>query len=230
MAEPLLTVERLAVRHGGITAAQDVSFAIMPGESVALLGANGAGKSSVMRAIAGLDRPTAGRILLDGRPAPASPRARALAGIGYAPEGRRPFPGLTVRENLEVAGSGARDAIDRAFALFPPLAARATSLGWQLSGGEAQMLAIARALMLSPRLLLLDEPTLGLAPRIVAEMTAGLRTIAAAGTALLIAEEKPGTALALSHRAIVMRRGQVVDAAPASEMSSQRIHLMYFGL
>jgi branched-chain amino acid transport system ATP-binding protein len=230
MAEALLQVEGLNVGYAGVPAVQRVSFTIMPGEALAVLGANGAGKSSILRAIAGLHRPTAGRVIFAGKSLPFDARRHALAGIGYSPEGRRPFPGLTVRENLDVAGRGRPRDIDRAFALFPALAARSGSLGWQLSGGEAQMLAIARALMLEPQLLLLDEPSLGLAPRIVGELTVRLREIVAGGTAILVAEEKAAAALSFSHRAIVLRRGRIADSGSAVEMGSERIRKAYFGL
>ena len=229
----LLRIEALTVRHGAVEAVSAVSFAVGPGEAVALLGANGAGKSSVLRAIMGLLRPADGTIRFEGRPLAGGPERRARAGIGYAPEGRRPFPGLTVRENLEVAATGQpgeRAArIEAAFALFPALAARAASLGWQLSGGEAQMLAVARAMMNRPRLLLLDEPSLGLAPRITADLIAALRRIAAQGTALLVAEEKAATGLELCRQAIVLRRGRVADAAGTAELDAERLRRAYFG-
>jgi branched-chain amino acid transport system ATP-binding protein len=211
----LLSLSDITVRHGAIAAVRDASLAVAAGECVALIGANGAGKSTLLAAIMGL-LPMAGGTMsfagapLDGLP----PERRAGLGIGYAPEGRRVFAGMSVRENLEVAcPAGARERvrrIDEAFALFPRLGERMHANGWRLSGGEQQMLAIARALMGAPKLLLLDEPVLGLAAGLRAELGAKLQEIAAGGTAMLLAEQSVTFALEVSTRAYVMRTGAIV--------------------
>ncbi len=188
---------------------------------MALIGANGAGKSSLLNALIGLARQTAGEVKLAGRSlAGRSPRQRARLGIGYVPEGRRVFAGMTAEENLLVAcrdGAAARAAqVLEMYDLFPRLGERRHALAWQLSGGEQQMLAIARALMSRPRLLLVDEPTLGLAPALAATVTAALRDIAAAGASVLMAEQNARAALAACDRALPMRLGRI-DAALTKE-------------
>ena len=188
----LLRIDRVTARYGPITALHEVSLTIAAGEAVALLGANGAGKSTLMKSIMGLISPTAGTIEFAGRPlARVSTADRARAGLGYSPEGRRVFAGMTVRENLEVAGRTRDRArqVDEIFALFPALEEKAATLGWQLSGGQQQMLAIGRALMTQPQLLLLDEPSLGLAPILTNEVIERVKLIKARGTAVLIAEQ-----------------------------------------
>ncbi len=221
MSPGLLRIDELVQRHGGIAALDRVSLEVGAGEIVALLGANGAGKSSLLRSIIGLTRADAGRILFDGVAIEGEPAwARARRGIGYCPEGRRIFPGMTVRENLEVAMSGAarRRRLETAYGLFPALAERGDVPGWQLSGGEQQMLAIARALMCGPRLLLLDEPSLGLAPQLVADLLKRIRAIVADGTAVLLAEQNIGGALAVADRGYVMQTGRVLAMGAAAEL------------
>ncbi len=218
-----LTIEGLGVRHGAVIALDGVALTVGAGEAVALLGANGAGKSSLLQAIMGLTPIDVGTIALDGAPLRALPTHRRVAlGIGYCPEGRRVFPGMTVRDNLAVASPLAareRDAaIARQFALFPDLRAKADDLAWQLSGGQQQMLAIARALMTEPRLLLLDEPSLGLAPRLVAELFDRIGAIVAAGTAVLLAEQNVTQALRVTTRAYVLQVGRVVEAGPSATL------------
>ena len=185
----LLQIENLTVAYGQVLALKGVTLTVGAGEAVALVGANGAGKSTLFKSIVGFLRPRSGRLSFLGRDMTGvSPERRARLGLGYAPEGRRVFPGLTVRENLEVAvfGSKAERAhrLDQAFALFPQLAERQAQLGWQLSGGQQQMLAIGRALMGQPQLLLLDEPSLGLSPKLADEVLAAVRAIVRRGTAV----------------------------------------------
>jgi branched-chain amino acid transport system ATP-binding protein len=222
-AAPLLSVEGLHVRYDAVTALRDISLTVGANEAVALVGANGAGKSTLFKAIMGFLAPAAGSITLAGRPlAHMRPETRAHLGIGYCPEGRRVFPGLTVRENLEVAIRGPAGTraglVDHAYALFPALAERSDALGWQLSGGQQQMLAIARALMGRPRLLLLDEPSLGLAPKLVDEVLKQVRTIVASGTSVLLAEQNVTKALACCERAYLLEVGTVALAGAAADL------------
>jgi branched-chain amino acid transport system ATP-binding protein len=224
MTDPLLYVQNMTVAHGGIRAVENAGFSIGTGEVVALIGANGAGKSSLLNALMGLARQTEGEVRLAGLSlAGLSPRRRARLGIGYVPEGRRVFAGMTTEENLLVAcreGAAARTSrLGEMYDLFPRLAERRQALAWQLSGGEQQMMAIARALMSRPRLLLVDEPTLGLAPALVATVTAALRDIAAGGASVLLAEQNARAALAACDRALLMRLGSVVGEGTPREIS-----------
>jgi len=213
----LLTIEDLVVGHGPLTALHGASLDIAAGEIVALVGGNGAGKSTLLKAVMGLVPAQAGSIRFDGEAIDALPVwARARRGLGYCPEGRRVFPGLTVEENLDVAAQP-EARLDSVYKLFPALALRRGALGWQLSGGEQQMLAVARALMAMPRLLLLDEPSLGLSPRLAGELLSRLRAIAKGGTAVLLAEQNAAPALAIADRAYVFHLGRIVDRGPASE-------------
>ena len=218
----LLTVENLAAGYGEITALHDIGIEVNAGEAVALVGANGAGKSTLMKCLMGLVRPHAGALRFDGQDlARAGITARAALGIGYSPEGRRIFPGLTVHENLLVASrarDGGRGKSAEIYRIFPALEEKRNALGWSLSGGQQQMLAIGRALMLAPRLLLLDEPSLGLSPVLTAEVLNRVRTIAASGTAVLLAEQNVHKALTVSSRAYVIRLGRIVAQGPARDL------------
>jgi branched-chain amino acid transport system ATP-binding protein len=231
----LLVLDGVSVRYGQITALEHVALEVGAGEAVALLGANGAGKSTLLKAVIGLERAAAGAIRLDGAPLGARPvHQRVARGLGYCPEGRRVFAGMTVRDNLAVASRApARRraaAIGRMFALFPALRDKAGERAWQLSGGQQQMLAIARALMTEPRLLLLDEPSLGLAPMLAREMLAHVRAIAAAGTAVLIAEQNVAGALAITDRAYVLQVGRVVEAGRSAALrDSPAIRAAFLG-
>ncbi|MEO7403504.1 MAG: ABC transporter ATP-binding protein [Burkholderiales bacterium] len=221
----LLEINALTARYGQITALAEVSMRVGPGEVVALLGANGAGKSTLMKTIMGLLKPTAGGIRFEDRDlAIVSTADRARLGLGYSPEGRRVFPGMTVRENLEVAchdGAAAmRERLAEVFALFPALAERPATLGWQLSGGQQQMLAIGRALMTAPKLLLLDEPSLGLSPILTNDVLTRVRQIKARGTAVLIAEQNVAKALAVADRAYVLQVGRVRTEGPAAALAA----------
>jgi branched-chain amino acid transport system ATP-binding protein len=221
---PLLSLRGLSAGYGLVPVLHDIELTVGAGEAVALIGANGAGKTTLIRSIMGLVRAT-GEIALSGQSiASTSPEGRARLGIGYSPEGRRIFAGLTVRENLEVAARGPaalrRQRIDHAFSIFPQLAEKEKALGWQLSGGQQQMLAVARALMPSPRLLLLDEPSLGLSPLLVGEVISRVREIVREGTSVLLAEQNVAKALDVSNRAYVIKLGRIVASGPSSDMRS----------
>jgi branched-chain amino acid transport system ATP-binding protein len=230
-----LAIEALSVRYGAVVALDGVALTVGTGEAVALLGANGAGKSSLLQAVIGLTPIAAGEVALDGAPLRDLPTHRRVAlGVGYCPEGRRVFAGMTVRDNLAVASPlGPRDraaAIARQFALFPDLRAKAGDLAWQLSGGQQQMLAIARALMTEPRLLLLDEPSLGLAPRLVTELFDRIRAIQAAGTAVLLAEQNAAQALRVTDCAYVLQVGRIVEAGTSAALrDSPAIRAAFLG-
>jgi len=231
----LLNIESLSVAYGQVSALRDVSISVSAGEAVALVGANGAGKSTLFKSIVGFLRPRSGRLQFLGRDmAGVSPERRARLGLGYAPEGRRVFPGMTVRENLEVAvfaGKTEREQrLQRAFALFPQLAERHAQLAWQLSGGQQQMLAIGRALMGRPRLLLLDEPSLGLSPKLADEVLAAVRVIIQDGTAVLLAEQNVRKALTYCERAYVLEIGKVVLSGATSALrDTEEIRRAYLG-
>jgi len=219
----LLAIESLCVAYGPVSALEGVTLSVSAGEAVALVGANGAGKSTLFKSIIGFLRPRSGMLRFLGRNLIGlRPERRARLGIGYAPEGRRVFPGLTVRENLEVAafaGKAERGRrLDRAFDLFPQLAERQAQLGWQLSGGQQQMLAIGRALMGRPRLLLLDEPSLGLSPKLADEVLAAIKAIVKDGTSVLLAEQNVGKALSCCDRAYVLELGKVALSGAASAL------------
>jgi branched-chain amino acid transport system ATP-binding protein len=192
------------------------------GEIVALLGGNGAGKTTLLETVLGFHP---GRVVLFGRDATAlTVERRVQAGLGYVPEGRRVFAGLTVRENLEASSSQPagqrRQRVDEMLALFPMLGERPEARAWLLSGGQQQMLALARALMDRPRLLLLDEPTLGLAPVVVADLMRRLATMTADGMAILLAEQRAALALGVAGRGVVLSRGQVVRRGSAAELAA----------
>ncbi len=226
MSAALLSVTGLGVAYAGAPALADVSFAVGRGETVAVVGPNGAGKSTLLRAVMGLVPTDPGSVVTFAGTSLAglSAHRRARRGIAYVPEGRRIFAGMTVRENLEVAsfgGPAARAAaVDCVFALFPQLAGRAGETGWRLSGGQQQMLSIGRALMADPALLLMDEPSLGLAPLVARDVFAALREIAGRGTAILLAEQNARSALSVASRGIVLRRGRVVQEAPAAGLAA----------
>ena len=224
-SQALLAIRSLSLRYGAASALDRVDIEVGAGEAVALIGANGAGKSSLLKAVMGLVKPMAGEIVFDGRALASMPAsARARRGIGYAPEGRRIFPAMSVRDNLAVAcrdGPRARaERIESVYALFPQLEEKDRAPGWQLSGGQQQMLAIGRALMGAPRLLVLDEPSLGLSPILIDELFARIDGLAKGGTALLIAEQNAGHALAVAGRAYVLRLGRVVQSGTSAELAS----------
>lgn len=219
---PLLSINDLTAGYGAITALHGISLEVHAGEAVALVGANGAGKSTLMKCIMGLVAARAGNLMFGG--ADLARRRipdRAKLGIGYSPEGRRIFPGLTVHENLLVASrdsDGGRGKADEIYRIFPALEEKRHALGWSLSGGQQQMLAIGRALMPGPKLLLLDEPSLGLSPVLTTDVLNRVRQITAAGTAVLLAEQNVHKALSLSHRAYVIRLGRIVAQGQAQTL------------
>ncbi len=235
---PVLEVKGLRVAYGNVEAIHGIDLAASEGEIVTLLGANGAGKSTTLRTISGLQRPSGGRILYQGRDVHAVPaHERVHQGIAHAPEGRRLFGTLTVRENLTLGAFTRRDADGIAeteawvMGLFPALRGREEQLAGTLSGGEQQMLAIARALMGRPRLLLLDEPSLGLAPLVVKTIFRTIREINEAhGVTIVLVEQNARAALRLAHRGYVMEVGRIVlsDAA-AALAANPRVQGAYLG-
>ncbi|OLT07370.1 ABC transporter ATP-binding protein [Pseudonocardia sp. CNS-004] len=216
----LLELDGVAVHYGRIQALAGVSVSVEAGEIVALIGANGAGKTTTMRAVSGLRPLSEGRVVFDGEDITRL-RAdlRVRRGICQAPEGRGVFPGLTVLENLDMGAytrkdrrsAAYRDDLDHVFELFPRLAERRDQAGGTLSGGEQQMVAIGRALMARPRVLLLDEPSMGLAPQIIQQIFRIISSINEQGTTVLLVEQNASQALALAHRAYVLETGRVVQ-------------------
>ena len=219
MAE-LLRVEKLSAGYGEAVVLNDVSFALGEGQTLALLGRNGTGKTTLINTLAGATRRHAGTISLAGVALHKLPsHERAAAGIGWVPQERNIFKSLTVHENLTAVARPGRWTPDRVYEMFPRLAERKTNLGTQLSGGEQQMLAVGRALVLNPRLLLLDEPLEGLAPIIVEELLRAIRRITQdEGLAAIIVEQHPQAILRISHSAIVLDHGTVVHASAADEL------------
>jgi len=234
----LLEVDAVGVAYGKRRALEGVSLSVGDGEIVTLLGANGAGKSTTLKTISGLVRPARGRIVYAGDDITrAAPDAIVARGIAHVPEARQIFPEFTVRENLLVGGHTRRrnhelrEGIARAERLFPILAERAGQRAATLSGGEQQMLAIARALMARPRLLLLDEPSLGLAPLVVREIFRVIREINAAGVAILLVEQDARLALGVAARGYVLETGRVVvQGASPTLAGDPRIRQAYLGL
>ena len=235
---PLLQIETIDVAYGKRRALEDVSLSVGDGEIVTLLGANGAGKSTTLRAISGLVRPGRGRVVYRGDDITrVVPHAIVARGIAHVPEARQIFPEFTVRENLLVGGhtraraDELREGIERAERLFPILGERARQRAATLSGGEQQMLAIARALMARPRLLLLDEPSLGLAPLVVREIFRVIREINAAGVGILLVEQDARLALKVAARGYVLETGRIVVHGPSATLAEDpRIRQAYLGL
>lgn len=220
MTGALLTIDGARIGAAETALLGPLSLSVSAGEAVALFGPNGAGKSTLLRAIMGLEALDGGTIEFDGAPVKANaPADMARAGAGYVPEGRRVFPGLTARENMLAASDDPRPQrsarMEEMLALFPPLAGRLKSEAWRLSGGEQQMLAIARALMRKPKLLLLDEPSLGLAPNTASGLFGALAAVRQSGVAILIAEQNAAAASRLASRAAVLAGGKIVAEGPA---------------
>ena len=234
----LLEVKDLCVSYGEIEALRGVSFAIDEGAVVTLLGSNGAGKSTTLRAISGLVAPRAGSILFEGRPISGlGPRAIVRLGVAHVPEGRRVFPGLTVRENImlgasngNASSSAIRREADAMFDIFPDIRRFADTLGWTLSGGQQQMVAVARGLMAKPRLLLLDEPSLGLAPVIVQAVFQIIAEIHKRGTTVLLVEQNAHMALKVANWGYVLETGRLaLGGDPATLWSNEGIRDAYLG-
>ena len=233
---PLLDVRGLRVVYGGITAVDSFSFTVGAGQAVAILGANGAGKSSTLRTVGGLQRPRAGEILFDGARIDRVDTADLVArGLSVVPDSKDLFPRFSVAENLRMGAHGraARDYAarrDEVLELFPGLQRRLNAAAWQLSGGEQQMLALGRALLARPRLLLLDEPSLGLAPLVVEGIFGALAKIVAGGTAILLVEQTTAAALKLAGYAYVLRTGRLALEGSSAELRHDpRVLDLYLG-
>ncbi|MFZ5647998.1 MAG: ABC transporter ATP-binding protein [Bacillota bacterium] len=233
----LLEVENLQVSYGGIKALKGISFKVEKGEVVALIGANGAGKSTTLRTISGLVRAGGGTVSFDGNVINRVPSYRIVEmGVSQVPEGRRVFTRLTVMENLEMGAYTRKDkeikeAIGEVFRWFPRLEERKNQLAGTLSGGEQQMLAIGRALMSRPKLLLMDEPSMGLAPMLVKEIFSIVTKINNAGTTILLVEQNATMALSVSNRAYVLETGEIVVSGSAAELTDNpAIRKAYLGM
>jgi branched-chain amino acid transport system ATP-binding protein len=234
----VLAVEHLEVRYGSYLALNDVSLEVPRGHVVCLLGANGSGKSSLLNAVSGLVRPSAGTVTFDGLPLTDVPTYRLLGmGLAHVLERRRLFPYMTVLENLLLGAylptlrPQRAEALEHVFALFPVLRDRRLQLASTLSGGEQQMVAIARALMARPRFLMLDEPFLGLAPRLVVEMAETIQRSNGEGVTILFTEQNIQQALAIAHRGYILESGRMALAGSSAELlADRRLHRIYMGL
>jgi branched-chain amino acid transport system ATP-binding protein len=234
----LLAIDNLSVHYGAIQALHGLTIAVEPGEIVTLIGANGAGKSTTLRAVSGLVKPSGGTITFDGEDlAGLAPHKILRRGLAQVPEGRGIFPNLTVDENLDLGAFVRTDRKDverdreRTFTLFPRLKERLNQRAGTLSGGEQQMLAIGRALLARPRLLLLDEPSLGLAPQLVQTIFKIIREINASGTTIFLVEQNAHMALRVAHRAYVLEVGCVVMQGDAKQLAaSDEVKKAYLGI
>jgi branched-chain amino acid transport system ATP-binding protein len=235
---PMLEVAALKVAYGDVQALWGVDFTVPAGRIVTLLGANGAGKTTTLRAVSGLMRPRDGRIRLEGRDVTGvAPHVLVGLGLSHIPEGRRLWPGMTVLENLELGAYPARarpvrrETLAWVFELFPRLRERSRQAAGTLSGGEQQMVAIGRALMARPRLLMLDEPSLGLAPLVVAELFETIVRINADGVTVLLVEQNVRQALSIAHQGYVLETGRIVTAGPARDLREEPyVKEAYLGL
>ena len=235
----LLELKNVASYYGSVQALKGVSLRVEQGEVVTLLGANGAGKSTTLRTISGLLRPASGEIWFEGRPIHDMATEKIVRlGISHVPEGRRIFPGLTVRENI-MLGTSNRGRLPRKqmdeevaqmFEVFPVIKPFGNALGWTLSGGQQQMLAVARGLMARPKLLLLDEPSLGLAPVIVQQLFATIREIHARGTTILLVEQNAHMALSVANRGYVLETGEMkIEGSPKELLGNEEVRAAYLG-
>ncbi len=238
MSHPMLALDAVEMAYGAIQAVKGVSLEVRAGEVVAIIGANGAGKSTLLKGIVGLEPLAAGRLMIDGQDCTDMPaHLRVGVGVALSPEGRGVFPDQTVRENLMLGAYTARRDVARVNALiaqeferFPRLAEREHQLAGTLSGGEQQMLAISRALMSQPRLLLLDEPSLGLAPLIIADIFRSIRALRASGLTILLVEQMANQALAVADRAYVLETGRVtVQGTGAELLNNPAVRAAYLG-
>jgi branched-chain amino acid transport system ATP-binding protein len=231
---PILSVESLQARHGLLQAVRDVSLSLNEGETLALVGANGAGKTTLLRTIAGAHRASGGHVLFNGADITALPAHRRVPlGIALVPEGRRLFAGMTVEENLLVAAGRGRAGpwtLARVLETFPQLGPKLKSRAGDLSGGQQQATAIARALMTNPRLLLLDEVSLGLSPVAIDAVYASLQGLLNGGATILLVEQDLGRALRVADRVVCILEGRVVYAGRASETTREQVMAAYFGL
>ena len=232
----LLEVKDLVVSYGAIKAVQGISFEVHAGELVTLIGANGAGKSTIMKAISGLEKPQSGSITFDGKPIHALPSHKIVQlGLCQVPEGRQIFPKMSVQENLDMgAYTRGREnysgELDAAFAMFPVLKDRRRQMAGTLSGGEQQMLAVARAMMGRPKMLMLDEPSLGLAPLVVQDIFEMLTKIRSEGTTILLVEQNARMALGISDRGYVMETGRLVLSGTGEELlNNERVVEFFLG-
>jgi branched-chain amino acid transport system ATP-binding protein len=232
----MLDVRNLEARYGRIPALKGIDLRIRAGEMVALVGANGAGKSTLLRALSGVQR-SSGEILFEGENLQSlPPHERVALGIVHAPEGRQVFGPLSVEDNLRLGAyrrgrAQSARSLERVYAMFPVLAERREQAAGSLSGGQQQMLAIGRALMAQPRLLLLDEPSMGLAPRLVAEIFACVRRLRAADTALLLVEQNARAALAIADRGYVLETGRIVLTGTGTGLlADEKVRAAYLGL
>ncbi len=234
----MLSLSGVSASYGSVPAVADISIEVGEGEAVGLLGANGAGKSTTLRAISGLVRLTAGRINFLGKDISALPPYKVTElGIAHVPEGRQVFPEMTVQENLEIGAYVPRAKADRSrtlelvFNIFPVLAERRRQLAGTMSGGEQQMLAVGRGLMLKPRLLMLDEPSLGLAPVMTDVTFEKIKEIHAMGTAILLVEQNVSRALTLVQRAYVLESGRVIMGGESAELANNKqVQTAYLGI
>ncbi len=235
----LLELRQVESHYGNVQALKGITLHVNAGEIVTLLGANGAGKSTTLRSISGLTSVTSGDILFEGQSILKMPAEKIVSmGIAHVPEGRRIFPGLTVRENILI-GSSARGKVarstleseaDEMFEIFPPLERLSGALGWSLSGGEQQMLAVARGLMSKPKLLLMDEPSLGLAPLIVQQLFATIRKIRERGMTILLVEQNANMALSVADRGYVLVTGNLtVEGTPKELLNNDEVRSAYLG-
>jgi len=237
IGEPVLLVEDIHTYYGSIEALKGISLEVREGEIVTLIGANGAGKTTTLRSISGIVPPRTGRIVFNGREIQTMPGHQvAEIGIAQSPEGRRIFPRMTVLENLEMGAFTRRDAkgigedLDRVYSLFPRLKERERQKGGTMSGGEQQMLAIGRALMAQPKLLLLDEPSLGLAPVIVDRIYDVIREINGQGTTIVLVEQNANYALDVSSRGYVLETGHVALSDTSQKLrDDERVQAAYLG-